>query len=199
MFIFPSFFVWTTDLLQKISGVLGGIVVFAPRINIFLSWESYALVYFLFGGLLGKYKDVFTITWSNKITTLLVGACLVGLWGYGMIFMNVNHAYYDIVVGGYPCILLFISSGVFVISNLKREIKVHAYLKKIIEECSKNSMGIYFIHLLIGTILKRFFMTLKFYDSLVASVIFALVIWMLSLLISMLLYRIPLAKKLITF
>lgn len=109
--------------------------------------------------------------------------------------MNANHAYYDIVIEGYPCILLLISADMFVISNLKRD------KSACISE--KNYWGmfeeLYGYLLYSGTILNPFFITLKFYDSLVASVIFALVIWMVSLLISMLLYRISLAKKIVTF
>lgn len=164
-----------------------------PRINIFSQWESYALIFFMCGVIL-RLNGVSRC--GSRVESFLLGICLLVLWGYGIIYMKVNGIYYNIVIGSYSCFFLCIASIIIFLKIVSIRIEISNIGKSFIEQCSKNSMGIYFIHLVIGTLFKPIFLTVKYFDSLGVSIIFAIMVWILSLGASIIIGKIPLVREL---
>ena len=118
-YLFWTVFVFTmgSDLIEKVFAVITAysgvnIMEFAilfPRINIFSSWDAFALVYFICGGILYecRQKKAQKRNIYGKLAVILF--CFMGLMVYGLWYMSIYKTYYNVVWSSYPNVLMLIS------------------------------------------------------------------------------------------
>lgn len=170
---------------------------FFHRINIFTLWDSFALTYFVMGGVIFAYKGnaIRRLSKTNKTIGIIFSYIL--LVAYGFFYMKGEGAYYNIVWNGYPSIMLFVGATIAFVTILDIEIKMPKRFSRGIEKISKDSLGIYFIHLLIGTLLKPIYLRFDNRDSIVMGILFSVIVFVCSFAFCELLKCIPIIKYLI--
>ena len=95
-----------------------------PKINVFLSWDSFALIYFIAGGMIYKYrKEIFKKQKRVKIILCLAGCSFI-LMLYGLWYMKRTGEYFNIVWNSYPCIALFIGSVILVNELMNKNLEL---------------------------------------------------------------------------
>jgi surface polysaccharide O-acyltransferase-like enzyme len=158
--------------------------------NAFAGIRGYAIVYFIIGGLLFKYKERLLKYFIASF--FIIPASIALLTVYGCI-MSVDKVY-DITWNGYDMIpTLFIVISLFTISIQYKSNKI-GYL---IETIGKDSLGVYLIHRFWGSAFINIFKQFNLHD-IFSSVIFSLIILLLSFITVYIIKKIPIVNKLVT-
>ncbi len=172
-----------------------------PRLNVIFE-NGYALVYFIVGGLIAKnYNKIMALDKTKFILGIVIGAIIN--YAYGLIYTFNSTGNFDImysnVWNGYSSISVLVASNCLVMLALNTE-KESAHelstLDKIAIAISNNTMGIYFFHLLLGNLINCYF---RQYCRFFISLPYVFIIFILSLLCSVLVSKIPLVRKMIKF
>lgn len=161
--------------------------------------DSFALIYFIAGGMIYKYrKEIFKKQKRVKIMLSLAGCSFI-LMLYGLWYMKRIGEYFNIVWNSYPCIALFIGSVILVNELMNKNLVLPEKILGLLTRLSKNSMGIYFVHLLIGTLLKSFYYLLPGNENLLMGFGFSVIVFWSSFAICELICRIPILKYMVSF
>ncbi len=198
MFFLPAIYIWGNDLWQKIIllvGYQGRITEVFPRTNIFDAWDSFALLYYLFGGILYKYA------WGeeNRIKKLILAAVsLFIIWGYGILYVYKNKIFYNIVWGGYPSCFLFAASGLLAAVLINYRGRISNVIKFLGERIAGNTFGIYFVHLLIGSFFKPYYVERIRDDSLFGGIVYASLVFAISYFVTDFIKKVPVLKRIVT-
>lgn len=170
-----------------------------PRVNVFSSWDSFALTYFIAGGMIYRHgKKIFGKLNKVKMFFCLIG-CSFTLILYGLWYMEKTGEYYNIVWNSYPCITLFIGAVLLVNELMNKKLELPKKWQGLVTRISKNSMGIYFVHLLIGTLLKPLYYSLYGNEKLLMGIAFSVIVFWGSFAICELIRRIPILKYMVNF
>ena len=163
-------------------------------INPFSSQFSYVLVYFIAGGWIAN--NIKTIKASNTIWILLLLGSWLFLFLFGLIKTIIHGELYDTTWNGYNTVMtLLMSMSVFVLCS--RIHLPHTKLKKAITTISTNSLGIYFIHIPVGFWLAGYYEKFAISNYLLVDICYALFLVVVSLIISMILKKIPVLERLV--
>lgn len=206
-YLFWLVFVFTigNDLISRVLTVISlcsdvNLMEFAnifPKVNIFSSWDSFALAYFIAGGMIYQYKAEI----MDKLRKIKLVPCILVMSAilmlYGLWYMTKTEGYYNIVWSGYPSITLFVGAVMIFCGMIDRKIRIPNRLLNVIVKISKDSMGIYFMHLLIGTLLKPFYLSMDGSERLLMGVLFSLVVFLLSVVACEVIERIPILNNLV--
>lgn len=177
------------DLLSLIRSIQGNSILQVHVIQTFRLWTW--LAYYLLGGLLGK-KEVteyilkhmsMSINWIIFIISIIV----ISIYQFNISFLYKNpHAefFYDNIFTFMYVISLFI---------LVYRQDYSRYKNKIIELISKNAMGIYIIHVTILNALTHFY---KF-NTPITNIGLIFVVFVISLILSEVISRVPIVNKLV--
>lgn len=165
-----------------------------PWFNPFNIYFSYALVYFVTGGLIVRFRNSFDFKIITYVLFFVVSWCLLFL--FGLMKTNISGKVYDTVWYGYDSIMtLVMSIAVFILcSKVKAK---NSKFKRIITLLSTNTLGIYLIHVPIGYWLSGFYGKLGLSNHLFFNLGYSLLIMFLSLIVSLIVGRTPLFKKLV--
>lgn len=201
-YLFWTVFAFTmgSDLLEKVFAVITAysgvnIMEFAtlfPRINIFSSWDAFALVYFICGGILYEYR------WKNSQKRNIYGKlagislCFMGMMVYGLWYMRTYKTYYNVVWSSYSNVLMLISACTIFCIFIERKDIFTKHFSKIVLKISQDSMGIYFVHLLVGTLLKPLYLSLACREHLLVGIGFAIIVFSISYVLCEAVKRVPL-------
>lgn len=162
--------------------------------NPFDQWYAYTLVYFISGGLLAKKIALFN--YRSGIFFALILISMILLFGFGLLQTHIEHKEYDLVWGGHDQITtLIMAVSIFVLCA-----RIQLQNPKVIEATriiGTNTLGIYFIHMPLGYWLTDYYKNLAISDYLFADVLYALLLMITSLLLSMTLQKIPVVSRLV--
>lgn len=185
--IFSDFILHRTIMIQGFN--------FFNIFNPFQGIYTYSFVYFCIGGLtfniLGKINAIPNKV-KNSISILGLTISSFCLWGIGMKFSIISETTWDVVWNGYDTIFTLLN--VYFIFILCLSFKKNNYF---FSKVSSNTLGIYFIHLLIIEITKPYIIDNPSLCNFPINLFFSFLVLCISLLISILLKRIPLLKKFI--
>lgn len=184
------------NVLEFIIGknYLSGNINFFDEFNAFRGIYGYSIVYFILGGLFLKYKEKFYEKKWVTIATSTIIISMVLLTLYGVLMSKSNGEIYDIVWYGYDTIPTLCM--VIALSILALKYKGNHKILNLINIAGKNSLGIYFIHVIWGSLFIKYFKKLSYSHNIITNLLFALFILLISLLSVLLLKKIPVVKKL---
>jgi surface polysaccharide O-acyltransferase-like enzyme len=167
---------------------------FFTSINVFHGIHGYSIGYFLIGGVFIQYKDALYKR-LNKIVILLIIVCsMFFLMTYGVIMSKSNGELFDVVFTGYATIFTLIN--VLAISCLIMNYKSFGIIGKMIRIIGQNTLGIYLLHVMIGSLLMPVYKTINISTNLIINILFAFIILIFSCIATITLKRIPIIKEL---
>ncbi len=182
--------------LQLEAGRIKGYSLFnAQGINPFggLYW---GLVYFIVGGLLGRYSQKvqkLIPTWGLCLTFLIAA---LGLSGYGtMVSYYLDGLVFDTVFDGFSSIpgMVMTLSMLLILQNMW---DVRGKIGSIVASIGANTLGIYVLHMFILRILNPFYESLSISTFLPAHLGYAVIVLLLSWLLALGLKRMPIVRHL---
>jgi surface polysaccharide O-acyltransferase-like enzyme len=167
---------------------------FFDEFNAFRGIYGYSIVYFILGGLFFKHKEKFyKKKWAIIATSTIVISMLL-LTLYGVVMSKSNGEIYDIVWYGYDTLpTLCMVIALFI---LALRYKGNHKILKVINIVGKNSLGIYFVHIIWGSLFLKYFKRLPYSHNLVTNLLFSVFILLICSLTVLILKRIPIVKKL---
>lgn len=162
--------------------------------NVFRGFYGYTIVYFILGGLiLEKLKENSEISFIKMLILFIIG--MFGLFLYGVMMSKLTSSIYDTIWNGYDSVMtLMVCISIFCISFFIRN-KIDRF-SNLIVLIGENTLGIYFIHRVIGAIVRPYYVSLSFSTSVIANLMFGAIIMMLSLVVTLMLKRVPLVNRL---
>jgi surface polysaccharide O-acyltransferase-like enzyme len=162
--------------------------------NAFRGIYGYTFIYFILGGYFLKYKEKFQDKKWVRIAAFAMAIATILLTLYGILMSNYQGETYDLVWNGYdtiPTLVMVIS--IFILSLRYKA----SYLgSELIRGVGNNSLGIYFVHRIWGSILLKYFIEIPYSNSLITNLIFTIVLTLISLFTVLFLKRIPIVKRL---
>ena len=167
--------------------------------NPFRGIKGYSIGYFMLGGIIGG--GFYSLSESNKrrltiMATLAIPVSMFCIFLYAIIVSLRSKEMWDIVWNGYDTIFTLINVvALYIISVHYKSV---GWFGSFIRIVSKNSLGIYFIHLIVGNILNPFYAQLECSTMFVINIVYALIILLCSLLLTMILKKIPIMKYLVS-
>ena len=182
----------TTEYIFKINHLTHSRFNFFNHFNLFQGFYAYSLVYFIIGGLIfKKLKGKISINKNKYIVFFIVGLGLLFL--NGVMMSKSNEAIYDTVWNGYDTIMtLLICISIFLLTY-SIENKLNK-ISNIIQLIGENTLGIYFLHRFVGSILIPYYIKLNFNTSLLLNLLFGFATMFISLIITLILKKIPVVK-----
>lgn len=186
-------------LANSLEFVLG-INYFGDSFNFFNQFNplkgiyGYAIGYFMIGGLIYKYRIKFCLQLNITCSIVVIISSMFFATVYGVIISISSNEIYDVVWNGYDsiftllCVLAF-----FCLSSLYYK---GNHFQKVVSLISQNTLGIYFLHIIIDEIFKPFYLNLSNYNNIFVNSIYALIILFSSLAIVIFLKKIPFIKLL---
>lgn len=185
------------NILESILGInyiTSNTFNFFNNFNLFRGFYAYSLVYFIIGAvLLEKLNNDMKINAQQMIVIFIIGMSL--LFIYGIMMSHSNKEIYDTVWYGYDTIMtLLICLSIFILSFIAKN-KLHN-ASNIIQLIGENTLGIYFLHRIVGSVLKSYYVTFIFSTSILFNLVFGVIVMVISLLITLILKKVPLIKLL---
>jgi surface polysaccharide O-acyltransferase-like enzyme len=177
-----------------VKNYISGHFDFFTSINVFHGIQGYSIGYFLIGGLFIQYKDCLNKIVKKTTIILTISCSMLFLTVYGIIMSKSNGEIFDVVFTGYATI--FTLMNVFAISILTLNYRSVGIIGKIIRLIGENTLGIYLIHVFIGSSLMEIYKNIKISTNIIINILFALIILMLSLIVSIILKKMPIIKEL---
>lgn len=162
---------------------------FFNQFNPFRGLRAYSVIYFMSGALiLRNLKENPKIHSKRWIFLIIVGLILLGF--YGIIMSHSNQALFDTVFRGYDSMMtLGMTIGIFILSYLGRY-SLNSFAS-VLTLIGQNTLGIFLVHRMVGSYLKRYFVHWILSSYLVTNLCFAAIVMAVSLGIVLLLKRIP--------
>lgn len=163
-------------------------------INIFLgNYNPLSNLYFIFYFMLGGYVHD-NIDKIKKYKKILLISALIGSISiiiYGIWYSNLIGYFYSSNFNYNTIFLTIFIVGIYT-ATINYEGK-NKYTSKVIEFCGKNSLGIYFIHIVVTRILAKYI----FFQSLGLTLLYGILILIISSIFTYILTKIPYIKKII--
>jgi len=188
----------TSNILNASSYITGiamftkSEVYFFDYVSPFYAYCSFALVYFIIGGLINRYAG--SIPYHTYAYYGLFLLSLLLLFGIGIIKSLGEQEPYDIIWGGYDTVMTLAMSFAVYILLLKVTLTSER-LKKIAFLIGSNTLGIYFLHVPLGFWLTDYYKRLAISTNTSMDLLYTLFLMLLSLALTLLLKMIPLLKK----
>ena len=163
--------------------------------NIFEGFYGYTLVYFIIGAVVFNKLNTNRIEFNLKQQIYIFLLGIITLFLYGIMMSYLFKEIYDTVWNGYDTVMtLVMCMSIFILAFIGRN-----KMKKIsgiIQLIGANTLGIYFIHWIIGYWLNIYYIRVPFSSTLFMNLLFATVKLGISLNIVLILKKIPLIKLL---
>lgn len=166
-----------------------------PSINPFGNYY-YAFFYFTLGGILSEKVVNKEANLSIRVLLIIFSSALFLLFLYGVLMTKSNNVLYDTVWNGYYSIMtLTMSTSIFLFfSKLNYKNEVINHFLVII---GSNTLGIYLIHRFVGAMTISYFCNLILSKNLVLNLLYGSLLILSSLLIVLILKKLPLLKKIV--
>ena len=166
-----------------------------PLLSMFIT-SNFMTVYFCFGGLVYMYKEKIALFPAKKRYIICcIGIVLSALMLYSYAFfksVTLNGHSWNIVTGGYSSVSMMCSSVFWygLCMDYKKSNKIVALV-------SKNTLGIYILHLLVLNLSNKLLLSQKYMDNLLLIALYVVFVIAVCLGIIWILKKIPLIKKII--
>lgn len=155
---------------------------------------GFSIGYFLLGGFAFQYKDqIFEkvrkpFAWGIMIvSTLLLG-------GFGVVYSLRENLKWDVVFDGYESIFTLLNVlALFIITYTYAP---KGWSGKLIRLISENTLGIYFLHWILGCLISPMYEMVPFHNSLLAVMTFSIVVLLFSLGTAIALKKVPIVNRL---
>jgi surface polysaccharide O-acyltransferase-like enzyme len=186
----------SANIFEYIIGknYINGHFDFFTSINIFHGIHGYSVGYFLLGGICMNYREEVGKRFSKTTVLCIIFCSMLFLTIYGIIMSRSNGELFDVVFTGYATIFTLIN--VLAISYLTSNYKSVGIIGKLIALIGENTLGIYFLHVFVGTIVIQMYKTIEISTNILTNIVFALVVLLFSLLVTILLKKIPIIREL---
>ncbi|MES2890762.1 MAG: acyltransferase [Bacteroidota bacterium] len=162
--------------------------------NPFDQWYAYTMLYFICGGMIAKTYS--HLRYKTSMLLVLIFISMIVLFAFALLKTRIKGAEYDAVWGGHDSIMtLVMSIAVFLLCA-----KIKLKNQKVIDATrlvGMNTLGIYFIHVPVGHWLSNYYKSMQVSQFLIVDMLFALILMMTSLFISVQLQKIPFLKRLV--
>lgn len=201
-------------------GMLATVVIRHPKnisgINFFNMFNPFTgnnpcdIIYFCIGGLIYTYKDILEKVHIMKCKVLMVLGFLLNnicLFIIGILYSKITNTFWDTVWEGRSTIFVLLNViYVFLFfmdfnknNRLQKqsEITLKDRFCKCIEVISKNTMGIYLVHVLVLRTIEKFSIQASFTSNITVGIIYSIVVTLISLIITLCVKRIPVVGKFI--
>lgn len=153
---------------------------FLPLINPFGGY-FYSIFYFVSGAILSSKIDKKAFQISPYISFIFYIFMAFLLFLYGILMSFSNNSMYDVVFSCYDTVMtLIMSFSLFVLFSKLNYSNEH--INNILAFIGKNTFGIYIIHVVFVKFLKPSFSASDYSNNIIANLVFALIILILSLL-----------------
>jgi surface polysaccharide O-acyltransferase-like enzyme len=201
VFVFSFGNLFLNSLLNLVKFIFGSNYLndnafdFFPMVNPFGNYY-YAFFYFIVGGILSERVKNNKINVSIKVLLTSFFTALFVLFLYGVLMTVSSNTVYDTVWNGnYSIMTLIMSISTFVFfSKLTYENETINHNLAII---GPNTLGIYLVHVFVGSLSIPYFRNLFLSKSLVINIFYGFLLVLSSLLIVLLLKKLPLLKKMV--
>lgn len=160
--------------------------------NPFKGIYGYAIGYFMLGGILLQYKDVLASRRNRNLAIAGLAISITIFFLYAVLVSVRNGEMWDNVWYGYDAIFTLLNVVFIFIISLRYQST--GRLGTVISLVGQNSLGIYFIHIILGNLILPYYSQLAFFTSTWANLIFVLIILLSSLGATLLLKKVPVVK-----
>ena len=164
--------------------------------NPFYGTRAYAIAYFCIGGLAyDAIERIMSISKSkrNAVAAVILLISCIALYATGVMLSRISGKLWDVVFSGYDTVFtLFNVCMLFLLS-----LSYNGHIK-LIEVISKNTLGIYLIHMILVYLTKGFVKTIPGAQTCLGSYIYAIAILLCSLGLTQVMLKIPGLKKLVS-
>jgi surface polysaccharide O-acyltransferase-like enzyme len=170
-------------------------VNFFTGFNPFAGIYGYSIPYFMLGGLMIRYRNKFQALWMSVLAALVIPLAMLLQFVYGIVVSRRQHEVWDCVWNGHdtlPTLLMILSLFVLLLPYKHRGIT-----GKIIALVGQNSLGIYFLHVIVAEFTRSFLFNTSRNDFF-PSALSALGILAISLFIALVLKKIPVLRSLVS-
>ncbi len=167
--------------------------------NPFTGIHGYSLGYFILGGIIGSEYELLSSLLQDRLkffSKFLMPISMFFLFTIGLLESFRSGNTWDLVWNGYDSIFTFVN--VIFLYIMSRNYKSIGTIGKIVRLLSINSLGIYFIHIIIGNALHPYYSKFNYTNILVVNVFYAVIILVFSLIVTLILKKIPFLKYLIS-
>ena len=153
--------------------------------------KGYTIFYFLLGGLIKIYEEHIRKT---KIIIPITGIIIsiIGLYSYRLVYSDITSKIYDIVWNGFDTLMALI-----ITVSLYRLCINYNFKSKIITFISKNTFGIYLIHMLYIHLTIDYIKEIPFFCSAIGNIVYGIYILILSSITIIIIKKIPIIKKIL--
>ena len=165
------------------------------QFNPFRGIYGFSIAYFMLGGVVFHYSYLLNKRRIVIIALAAIPICMSLLYGYGSMMSFKDGKIWDIVWNGYDTV--FTLTIVLSIYVLSMNYKAKAFYGKIIHSVGENTLGIYFIHALIGEGFKQTYFDMEFSHNFIVNALYILLILLLSLLLALVIKKIPILNYLL--
>jgi surface polysaccharide O-acyltransferase-like enzyme len=166
-----------------------------PVINPFGNYY-YAFFYFILGGIISDKVANRKNNVSIRVLLIIFSTALFLLFLYGVLMTKSNNVFYDTVWNGYDSIMtLTMSTSVFLFfSKLSYKNRI---INRFLVMIGSSTLGIYFVHRFVGSVTISYFHNLILSENLVLNLLYGCLLILSSLLIVLILKRLPLLRKIV--
>ncbi len=165
-------------------------------LNPFKGIYGYTIGYFMLGGVLFYYRDYLLDKKIFRLLSLIlipVSMMVLYLYGY-MVSVKTNETWNSVWYGKDFIFTLINVAAIFTLS-LKYTHK--GIIGKGIKVIGENSLGIYLIHVIIGEIFYPHFIKMDLSANILVNLLFVFVILIISLLVALVMKKIPYVRSLL--
>jgi surface polysaccharide O-acyltransferase-like enzyme len=163
--------------------------------NAFEGIYGYSIAYFMLGGIMIRYRNYL---YSNRIRIVSILAIPVAMFFqflYGLIASKRQNEIWDSVWHGHDTIFtLMIVVSLFVIFL---RYKHQGVFGKVIKLIGENSLGIYFLHVIVAEFISPFIFNNPLRNDFISNSFFALIVLAICLIVTVGLKKVPILKYLV--
>lgn len=168
---------------------------FFKGINPFRGIFGYTFVYFMLGGVLFYYREYLDKKIFRILSFIAIPVSMYLLYLYGYMISIKEHETWNSVWYGKDFIFTLLS--VVAIFILALRYKHHGFIGEGVRLIGENSLGIYLIHIIIGELFYPSFIKMAISTNVFANLLFVFVILVVSLVIALVMKKIPFVKNLL--
>lgn len=173
------------------------IINYGSIYNPFTGIYAYAIGYFMLGGMASRKHISHAVMRQLKIWAwplLLISTLLLGY--YGVVKSKADGAIWDNGFEAYDSIFTLVNVGLLYLLT-KGLIIRKKRLARLVTVTGQNTLGIYFVHYIIGWYLLLLFKKIPYHTTAVANLMFATLVLFASLAVVLIIKSIPFLKKLV--
>ena len=157
--------------------------------NAFSGIYGYSIGYFMLGGILLSMKETISNKKNRIISMVVLPLSMVMLFVYGIILSFRYNETWDIGFEAFDS--LFALVMVVAIYILSMPYKSSGFAGNVLKGISKNTLGIYLLHRIVGGFLSPYFIELKYSETFIGGMVFAAIILIICLVLIFGLKKIP--------